>query len=134
MVEHASAQLIISLCATAECACDDNNAEGKREEACERQAIVITHFVSEDSPHVLYTAQIHILSYNKMNDLVEFLRTHEEAFRRYMALSNPSTPNRTVLTSITVATAFNLSTQTFAYRRHQTRMDTKQIPERGCAV
>jgi hypothetical protein len=76
----------------------------------------------------------YFLSYNTMNDLVEFLRTHEEAFRRYMALSNILAPNRTALTPITVATAFNRSTQTSAYKRHQTRMDTKRTPERGCAV
>jgi Rps23 Pro-64 3,4-dihydroxylase Tpa1-like proline 4-hydroxylase len=114
--------------------CDDNNAEGKREEACERQAIVITHFVSEDSLRSCTQSEHYFLSYNTMNDLVEFLRTHEEAFRRYMALSNILAPNRTALTPITVATAFNRSTQTSAYKRHQTRMDTKRTPERGCAV
>lgn len=69
-----------------------------------------------------------------MNDLVEFLRTHEEAFRRYMLLSTHLVPNRTPLMSIPVATAFNLSTRTFAYKRRQTQMDTKPTLERGCAL
>jgi hypothetical protein len=68
----------------------DNDAEGRRE-ACERQGQpsslsilfprTLIDLVQSPKPEFCHT--------NTMNDLVEFLRTHEEAFRRYMALLSP---------------------------------------------
>lgn len=112
----------------------DNNAEGKRDEHVNAKTShrhCLFCFCPLRSPCLVNTPAA---THNKMNDLVEFLRTHDEAFRRYMLLSTLIAPNRTPLISAPVATAFSLSTQIFAYKRHRTQMDTKQTLEHGCAV